>query len=108
MKLSQSLEDRELSDVVLSSMKELIDRNIDEIVEKYNGQLIKNGKRLDAADINNLKKAIRGDKLKIRMTITSNITPKLLEDWDIYPVSLRQSTLTVEEEQGDEGEQGDN
>jgi len=105
VKLSQSLEDRELSDVVLSAMKELIDRNIDEIVEKYNGQLVKNGKRLDAFDISKLKKAIRGDKLKIRMTITSSITPKLLDDWDICPVSLRQSTLNVDEELGDEGEQ---
>lgn len=96
MKNSQTLEDRELSDSVLSSMEELVQAHVNELIEKYNTQLQKNGKRLDQGDIVKLRKAIRGDKLRIKMTISSSITPKLLEDWDVYPVSLKQSTFDVE------------
>jgi len=93
MKNSQTFEDREISDSVLSSMEELIQAHINELIEKYNTQLIKNGKRLDSGDIVKLRKAIRGDKLKIKMTFSSSITQKLMDDWDIYPTSLRQSTF---------------
>lgn len=101
MKNSQTLEDRELSDSVLSSMEELVQAHINELIEKYNNQLQKNGKRLDQGDVVKLRKVIRGDKLRIRMTISSSITPKLLDDWDIFPVSLKQSTFDVESD-GDE------
>ena len=93
MKNSQTFEDREISDSVPSSMDELIQAHINELIEKYNTQLIKNGKRLDSGDIVKLRKAIRGDKLKIKMTFSSSITQKLMDDWDIYPTSLRQSTF---------------
>lgn len=93
MKLSQSLTDHELSKTVLGAIQDLVMKNIDELVEKYNSQLEKDGNYLDPADIIKLKSVIRSDKLKISMTITSSITPKLLEDWDIYPLSKRQGTL---------------
>lgn len=93
MKNSQTFEDREISDSVLASMEELIQAHINELIEKYNTQLIKNGKRLDSGDIVKLRKAIRGDKLKIKMTVSSSITQKLMDDWSICPLSLRQSTI---------------
>ena len=93
MKNSQTFEDREISDEVLLSMEEIIQAHINELIEKYNTQLRKNGKRLDAGDIVKLRKAIRGDKLKIKMTFSSSITQKLMDDWSICPMSLRQSTL---------------
>lgn len=93
MKNSQTLEDRELSDSVLSSMEELIQAHVNELIEKYNTQLVKNGKKLDQGDVVKLRKAIRGDKLKIKMTISSSVNQKLLDDWDIYPVSLNQGVL---------------
>lgn len=89
MKLSQSLTDHELSKTVLGAIQDLVMKNIDELVEKYNSQLEKDGNYLDPADIIKLKSVIRSDKLKISMTITSSITPKLLEDWDIYPLSKK-------------------
>ncbi len=94
MKLSQSLNDYELSKTVLDAVNDLVMKNIDELVEKYNSQLEKDVNYLDPADIIKLKSVIKSDKLKISMTITSSITPKLLEDWDIYPMSKRQSALT--------------
>jgi len=93
MKLSQSLEDRELSDTVLDAVKDLTDKNLDELIEKYNSQLRKDGKYLDNSDVAKLKKVLRSEKLKIKMTISSAITPKLLEDWDIYPISVNQTTF---------------
>lgn len=93
MRHSQTLEKSELSRDVLDSMDEMIRANIDELVGKYDAQLRKNGKRLDKGDVARLKQAIREDKLKVGMTISSSITPKLLDDWDIYPVSLNQGVL---------------
>lgn len=93
MKNSQTLEDRELSDSVLTSMEELITDHVNELIKKYNTQLVKNGKRLDQGDVVKLRRAIRGDKLRIRMTITSSVNQKLLDDWDIFPVSLNQGSL---------------
>ena len=102
MKNSQTLEDRELSDSVLSSMEELITDHVNELIKKYNTQLVKNGKRLDQGDVVKLRRAIRGDKLRIRMTITSSVNQKLLDDWDIFPVSLNQGSLDDIETAGDE------
>lgn len=93
MKLSQSLSDHELSKAVLDAVNDLVMKNIDELVEKYNSQLEKDGNYLDPADVIKLRSVIRSDKLKISMTISSSITPKLLEDWNIYPLSRRQGTL---------------
>jgi len=93
MKNSQTLEDRELSDDVLHSMEELIQDHVNELIEKYNTQLMKNGKRLDQGDVVKLRRAIRGDKLRIKMTISSSVNQKLLDDWDIFPVSLNQGSL---------------
>jgi len=106
MKNSQTFEDREISDSVLSSMEELIQAHINELIEKYNTQLIKNGKRLDSGDIVKLRKAIRGDKLKIKMTFSSSITQKLMDDWEIFPMSLRQSTFDNIESMTFESESG--
>jgi len=102
MKNSQTLEDRELSDSVLTSMEELITDHVNELIKKYNTQLVKNGKRLDQGDVVKLRRAIRGDKLRIRMTITSSVNQKLLDDWDIFPVSLNQGSLDDIETAGDE------
>ena len=102
MKNSQTLEDRELSDSVLTSMEELITDHVNELIKKYNTQLVKNGKRLDQGDVVKLRRAIRGDKLRIRMTITSSVNQKLLDDWDIFPVSLNQGSLDDFETAGDE------
>lgn len=101
MKNSQSFEDHELADAVLEAVKDLVDKNLDELVEKYNSQLVKDGKYLDAQDQAKLKRAIKSEKLKIKMTISSAITPKLLEDYNIFPLSNKQSTfknVTDEEE----------
>lgn len=102
MKNSQTLEDRELSDDVLHSMEELIQDHVNELIEKYNTQLMKNGKRLDQGDVVKLRRAIRGDKLRIKMTISSSVNQKLLDDWDIFPVSLKQGSLNDFETVGDE------
>ena len=99
MKLSQTLNDNELSKTVLSAVQDLVMKNVNEIVEKYSSQLEKDGKYLDPADVIELKRAIRQDKLKIGMTISSSITPKLLEDCNIYPISRN---VTASEDGDDE------
>ena len=100
MKLSQTLNDSELSKTVLSAVQDLVMKNVNEIVEKYSSQLEKDGKYLDPADVIRLKSAIRQDKLKIGMTISSSITPKLLEDCDIYPIS--RNVTAAEDGDGEE------
>jgi hypothetical protein len=70
---------------------------IDELCQKYNGQLAKNGRRLTDGDIKRLKPILRTDCLKIRMSISCGITPKLLEDIEMYPISLNQTVLQVSE-----------
>ncbi len=93
MKLSQSLENSELSKAVRAAVSDLVTTHVDEIVDKYDVQLRKDGRYLDPADAITLKKAIRQEKLSIKMTISSSITEKLLEDWNIYPLSKNQGSL---------------
>jgi ribosomal protein S13 len=102
MKLSQSLEGNELSDSVLTSVRDLTEKMINELCQKYNIQLAKNGRRLTEGDLKRLKPILRTDSLKIRMSISCAITPKLLEDIEMYPISSKQTVFEETEEEDDE------
>jgi len=91
MKNTDTIDGSELPNTVLSAIEEIIQSNVNKLVENYVNQLRTKGLRIDPGDIIILKKAIRSEKMVVTMKVSSSIVPKLLEDYNIYPVLINSS-----------------
>lgn len=92
MKLSQSLDRTELSSDVLAAFSGITETLVDELVEKFDKQLQKNGKFIAEYDLEYLRKLLK-QEISIKTSITASITPKKLETWNISVLLNTQTTF---------------
>jgi hypothetical protein len=89
----RQIKDEHFDPIVRESVRPLIESLAGHAVEDLQTHLMNGGKKLSDSDYHKLK-GLLVKSANATLTLSVDVTDKkLLEDWDIYPVSLSQTTL---------------
>lgn len=92
MKVSKTLENRELSKRTLESIEDVVEKIISQIVDDYENQLLKDGKYLSEISKRALKKYLKIEA-SVKLSVSLSVNEKKLSEWEIYPVEAGQTLL---------------
>lgn len=92
-----------MSNSVLEALGSVYNPLINDVVEKYDLQLRKNGQYLNPDEKRRLKGQLKEDMI-IKLNLSINLTKKKMETWEIFPNSEKQTELKLDYEEGESDE----